>query len=531
MSTFTPPPQRASWQRLQRLAQGPLPHLRDLLAAGTDTRHARLQVQAAGLALDASHQAVTHEVLDALLALAQESGVLAQAEAQRRGDPVNTTERRAALHPALRGSDGTASDPAPWGAAITAAVQAEQDRFLAAAERLRNGHWHGHSGQRITDVVNLGIGGSDLGPRMAVEALAACGSPEVRVHFVSNVDAWALHQILRWLQPERTLFIVQSKTFTTPETLMLAASARRWLTDHGIAGAAQANHLVAVTASPDVSRQHGFLPEHTFGFWDWVGGRYSVWSAIGLPLAVAIGAQHFRAFLAGGRAMDTHFWQAPPERNMPLLLALLGVWNRNFLDCPTHLLAAYPSRLREFNRFLQQMDMESNGKSTHLDGSLAEVGTGPILWGGLGIDGQHAYFQLLHQGQHRVPVDFIGVLSEDSPLPLAQQHHDMVLLNLRAQARALALGRDSADTRAELQASGADEATAEALLPHRTFAGNVPSNTLWLPDLSPHSLGALVALYEHKVFCQAALWGINPFDQWGVELGKTMAKTLQTRPD
>jgi len=524
MSTFTPPQERTSWQRLQRLAQTPQPHLRELLGAGADARHARLQWQAAGVALDASHQAVTHEVMDALLELAEESAVLAQAAAQCRGEAVNRTERRAALHPALRASAG---DATPWGSDIAQAIQTERERFLAAAERIRQGQWRGHSGQRITDVVNLGIGGSDLGPRMAVEALASHGSTDVRVHFVSNVDAWALQQIVRWLHPERTLFIVQSKTFTTPETLMLAASARRWLSDHGVSAEAQAAHLIAVTASPDVSRQQGYLPEHTFGFWDWVGGRYSVWSAIGLPLAVAIGADHFRAFLAGGRDMDQHFWQAAPAHNLPLWMALLGVWNRNFLGCPTQLQAAYPSRLREFNRFVQQMDMESNGKSTHVDGSRAQIDTGPILWGGLGIDGQHAYFQLLHQGRHRVPVDFIGVHTENTPLPLAQQHHEMVLLNLRAQARALALGRDRTDTRAELLSGGMTPDEVEQLLPHRTFAGNVPSNTLWLPDLSPYSLGALVALYEHKVFCQAAIWGINPFDQWGVELGKTMAKNLQ----
>ena len=526
--TYTPPTQRAAWQRLQALAAQPRPHLRELVSASADARHARLQVEAAGLRLDASHQAVTSEVIDALLALAHESQIGAQAEAQRRGEPINATENRAVLHVALRG--GGMTNP-PWGDEVALAVQQELDRFLDAAERVRDGRWVGHTGQRITDVVNIGIGGSDLGPRMAVEALDAYVSSDVKVHFVSNPDAWALHSVLRGLRAEQTLFIVQSKTFTTQETLTLAASAQRWLADQGLSTAAQqAPHLIAVTASPQVAARQGYAPENTFGFWDWVGGRYSVWSAIGLPLAIAVGAQHFRDFLAGGHAMDQHFWSAPAEQNMPLLMALLGAWNRNFLDCPTHMLAAYPSRLFQFTRFLQQMDMESNGKSTHVDGSPCDIGTGPILWGGLGIDGQHAYFQLVHQGRHRVPVDFIGVETEDAPLPLATEHHRVVLLNLRAQARALALGRDAAATEAELRRSGLDDARVRELLPHRTFAGNVPSSTLWLPRITPHSLGALVALYEHKVFCQSVLWGIHAYDQWGVELGKTMAKAMEANP-
>ncbi|NIC41307.1 glucose-6-phosphate isomerase [Aquabacterium sp. A08] len=525
MTVFTPPPQRAAWQRLQALAQAGVPHLRELLAPGQAARHAALQWQAAGLRLDASRQAVTPEVLDALLALADESGVLALAEAQRRGEAINATEGRAALHVALRG--GGWADP-PWGGAVAQAVQAELDRFLDAAERLRDGRWRGHRGARITDVVNIGIGGSDLGPRMAVQALDAHVDPAVRVHFVSNPDAWSLHSELRRLRPDHTVFVVQSKTFTTQETMTLAASARRWLADGGLATAEQQTpHLIAVTAAPAVSAAQGYAPAHTFGFWDWVGGRYSVWSAIGLPLAVAIGAANFREFLAGAHAMDRHFWEAPPARNLPLVLALLGVWNRNFLGCPTHLVAAYAGRLFHFARYLQQLDMESNGKSTHVDGQPVQVATGPIVWGGLGIEGQHAYFQLLHQGQHRVPVDFIGVDTEDTPLPLAHEHHRVVLLNLRAQADALALGRPEADTLALLERSGLDPAQVQALLPHRTFRGNVPSNTLWLPALTPHSLGALTALYEHKVFCQAALWGIHPYDQWGVELGKTLAQALE----
>ena len=522
---FTPPQERKAWIKLQALTRSELPHLRDLLADPFSARSSSLQLEAAGLKLDASRQQVTPEVLQTLLELAAESGVLEQAEAQRRGEAINATENRAVLHMALRGADMV--DP-PWGRAISDAVRAELERFLDAAERIRDGRWRGHRGQRIANVINIGIGGSDLGPRMAVQALDAYADNGVRVHFVSNPDAWALHSLLRWCKPDSTLFIVQSKTFTTQETLTLAASAQRWLADHGLSTPEQqAQHLIAVTASPEVSAAQGYASENTFGFWDWVGGRYSVWSAIGLPLAIAIGAEQFRSFLAGGHAMDRHFWQAPPEQNMPLLLALLGIWNRNFLGCPTHLIAAYASRLFHFARFLQQLDMESNGKSTHVDGSPVEVGTGPIVWGGLGIEGQHAYFQLLHQGQHRVPVDFIGVETEDTPLPLAAEHHRVALLNLQAQAQALALGRDEAATAAELRASGLPEERIAELLPHRTFRGNVPNSTLWLEALTPHSLGAMVALYEHKVFCQAAIWGIHAYDQWGVELGKTMAKRME----
>lgn len=530
LPTFTPPTSRPAWQRLQALKNRGLPHLRDLThptAPHAATRNARLQLQAAGVQLDARHQAVTPEVLDALLGLAQQSHVPAWIEAQRVGQPINQTENRPVLHAALRGAD--MHNP-PWGADISRQVNHELQRFLNAAERIRNRQWRGCTGLPITDVVNIGIGGSDLGPRMAVEALEAYSSSDVRVHFVSNPDAWALHRVLQSLQAERTVFIVQSKTFTTQETLTLAASAKRWLADHGVVTQAQQSpHLIAVTASQTGAAAQGYHPDHTFYFWDWVGGRYSVWAAIGLPLAIAIGAEGFQAFLRGGHAMDQHFWHTQAESNMPVLMALLGIWNRNFLQCPTHMLAAYPSRLFQFTRFLQQMDMESNGKSTHIDGSTCSIETGPILWGGLGIDGQHAYFQLLHQGRHRVPIDFIGCETDDTPLPLVAEHHRVVVLNLRAQAKALAIGRDATHTHAELVSSIPDPIQRQTLLPHRTFEGNVPNSTLWIDTLTPERLGALVALYEHKVFCQSVIWGIFAFDQWGVELGKSMAKAMEAQ--
>ena len=430
---------------------------------------------------------------------------------------------------ALRGS-GTSSPP--WGAAISADVQRELTRFTDFAELVRAGGVRGFTGETITDVVNLGIGGSDLGPRMASEALSQLSTPlqapPVRVHHVSNVDPWSLATTLAPLQASRTLFIVQSKTFTTQETLTLASSAKRWLQDAGCSAAQLPQQLVAVTAKPALAQAAGYLPAHCFVFWDWVGGRYSVWSAIGLPLAIAIGRDAFLQMLAGGQAMDQHFLHSPADRNLPLLMALWGIWNRNFLGASTHHVAPYAAALGRLVPFLQQMDMESNGKRVHLDGSVASIGTAPVLWGGLGIDGQHAYFQLLHQGQHLVPMDFIGVRQGHAGLPLAAEHQRVVLLNLQAQTQALALGRSVADTVRMLRTSGLSEEEAQALAPHRSFAGNVPSTVLWLDQLTPHSLGALIALYEHKVFCQAAIWGIQAFDQWGVELGKTMAKAMES---
>ena len=375
--------------------------------------------------------------------------------------------------------------------------------------------------------MNIGIGGSDLGPRMAADALAHLTLTGPRVHYVSNPDAWALYSVLHRLDAARTLIVVSSKTFTTQETLTNAASCQRWLVDGGVPADRVSRHLVAITASPSKSAELGYPADQTFLFWDWVGGRYSIWSALGLPLAIGIGGAAFREFLGGASAMDHHFRTAALAQNLPVLLALFGIWNRNFLHCPTHLIAPYASRLVRFTPFVQQMDMESNGKSTHIDGTPATIDTGPIVWGGLGIDGQHAYFQLLHQGKHTVPVDFIGVQTEDTPLPMAATHHAVVNLNLRAQAQAMAEGRSAAATREMLLKDGMDGTQAEAMAQHRSFAGNIPSNILWLDRLDPARLGALIALYEHKVFTQAAIWRINAFDQWGVELGKTMAKAME----
>jgi glucose-6-phosphate isomerase len=512
-----------AWAQLQSLASAPQPHLRDVLPADAG-RAERMTLRAAGITLDASRQRTSPAIQHALLALVEQSDLAKQRDAMFRGEHINHTEDRPVLHVALRG------DPlhtGPWGAPVQNEVQRELARICDFAEALRAGAVRGHSGEVITDVVNIGIGGSDLGPRMAADALAHLAHPGVRVHYVSNPDAWALWSVLRGLDAQRTLLIVSSKTFTTQETLTNAASALRWLTDHGCPADALAKHLVAITASPAQAAKLGYPAERTFLFWEWVGGRYSVWSALGLPLAIAIGAENFRAFLAGAREMDEHFCTALPALNLPVQMALNGVWNRNFLGMPTHLIVPYASRLVRFTPFVQQMDMESSGKRTHMDGTPATVDTGPIVWGGLGIDGQHAYFQLIHQGRHTVPVDFIGVQNEDTPLPLAATHHAVVNLNLRAQAEAMARGRSLQDTQTLLQKDGLSAADAKAMAPHRSFEGNIPSHILWLDRLDPMRLGALIALYEHKVFTQAAIWRINAYDQWGVELGKTMAKAME----
>ena len=528
------PTQLPAWQHLSALAASPQPHLRERL---NQPGRSALQASAAGtgIRLDFTRQAFDSAIWAALMQLAREAEVEGQRSAMFAGEAINTTEQRAVLHVALRGAPGASGDAAPWGADIQRLVQTELDRVCDFVDRVRAGEVRGSTGLAITDVVNIGIGGSDLGPRMAAEALAPWCSgghhaqgPGPRVHFVSNPDAWALHSTLSALNPQTTLVIVASKTFTTQETMTNAASARRWLEDGGVAGAAQSAHLVAITAAPQKSAVAGYPAEHTFTFWDWVGGRYSVWSALGMPLALAIGSRAFREFLAGGQAMDEHFRSAPLEQNLPAILALSGVWNRNFLNCPTQLLSCYPSRLARFAPFVQQLDMESNGKRIRKDGQPVEASTGPIVWGGLGIDGQHAYFQLLHQGTHRVPVEFVGVESEDTPLPLAAEHHRVVNLNLRAQSQALAEGRGAADTLQALMLEGQSAERAELFVSQRSFPGDVPNSVLWLDQLTPHRLGALIALYEHKVFVQATIWGINPYDQWGVELGKTMAKQMET---
>jgi len=495
--------------------------LSDLFAADAQ-RFERLSLRADGLFLDYSKNRLDDTTLRLLFALARERGVETRRDAMFDGEHINSTEHRAVLHTALRAPAGTPL----WvnGRDVNRDVHAVLERMRVFTEQVRSGEWLGHTGKPITDIVNIGIGGSDLGPKMACAALRAYSHPRLNLHFVSNVDGHALEAVLSRLDPETTLFIVTSKTFTTMETLMNAQSARAWFLCKG-ALADLPRHFVAVSTNLAAVEHFGIDSANMFPFWDWVGGRYSVWSAIGLPVALALGFEQFSAFLGGAHQMDQHFRSAPMERNMPVLLALLGVWNRNFLGCSSLSIAPYQQDLAMFPAFLQQLEMESNGKHVGADGATLEVASCPIVWGDAGTNGQHAYFQLLHQGTDITPVDFIAALEPQHAMP---EHHAALLANCFAQSEAFMRGKSAAEARAEMQAQGMAAAEIEMLVPHRAFSGNRPSNTILMDALTPATLGALIALYEHKVFVQGVLWGINSFDQWGVELGKVLAKNIQS---
>ena len=510
--------QSPAWRALQaRRAAHPLPVLRTLFR-NDPGRAARMQASACGLTLDYSKNLLGDEELSLLLQLADAAGLAAHLQAMFAGEPINSTEARAVLHIALRCPAGTHW---PVGEVdVAAEVHAVRVRMHTFCERVRGGAWRGHRGGRITDVVNIGIGGSDLGPAMVCEALADFADSGLRMHFVSNVDGVQISDVMRRCPPETTLFVVASKTFTTQETLANARAARAWLVGALGDEAAVAAHFVAVSTNAAAVEAFGIDTANMFGFWDWVGGRFSLWSAIGLPIMLALGPDRFDELLAGAHAMDEHFRSAPAAANLPVLMALVGIWNVNFLDTSSQLIAPYHQRLHRLPAYLQQLDMESNGKSVHHDGSPVGVRTAPVLWGEQGINGQHAYFQLVHQGTQTVPVDFIGVLDagrEDEGL------HRVAFANLVAQAEALMRGRSAAEAEAEMRAAGLPEARIRALLPHRVFPGNRPSNTLLLERLDPCTLGALIAAYEHRTFVQGVIWDINSFDQWGVELGKQLA--------
>ncbi len=484
-------------------------HLRDLFATDP-ARGETFAATAADLYLDYSKNLVTAETMTLLMALARRAAVQQRIEAMFTGEAINVTERRAALHVALRAPAGTVM--IVDGEDVVPDVHRVLERMADFALRVRSGEWRGYTGRPIRNVVNIGIGGSDLGPAMAAEALAAYADPALSIRFVSNVDGADLTDALAGLDPAETLFVVCSKTFTTLETLTNAHSARRWLLAALEEEAAVAHHFVAASSNPAEVSGFGIDPANMFEFWDWVGGRYSLDSAIGLTVMIAIGPERFRELLDGFHQMDRHFRTAPLPANMPVVLAMLGIWHGNFLGAETHAVLPYSARLRRFPAYLQQLDMESNGKSVTLDGRPVATSTGPVVWGQPGTNGQHAFFQLLHQGTRLVPCDFIGFLHPDHPLG---EHHPQLVANLFAQSEALAFGR----TRAEVE----EEETDPELVPHRVFPGNRPSNTILAPRLTPRLLGELVALYEHKVFVQGIVWGINSFDQWGVELGKVLA--------
>ena len=488
-------------------------HLRELFAADPQ-RGERMRAEGAGIYLDYSKQRVTGETMALLLQLADESGVRERIDAMLSGEQINVSERRAVLHTALRAPRD--AEILVDGENVVPHVHAVLDRMADFSDRVRTGAWTGHTGERIRNVVNIGIGGSDLGPAMAYTALRHYADRSLTVRFVSNVDGTDFAEATRDLDPARTLFVVSSKTFGTLETLTNAHTAREWLVS-GLGGdeAAVAKHFVAVSTNAERVAEFGIDPVNMFEFWDWVGGRYSFPSAIGLSLMIAIGPDRFRDMLGGFHAMDEHFRTAPFERNLPVLMALVGIWNDDFLGCETLAVLPYDQYLERFPAYLQQLDMESNGKHVDLEGEPVRWQTGPIVWGQPGTNGQHAFYQLLHQGTKIVPCDFIGFCESLNPLG---RHHDLLMANLFAQSEALAFGRSAEEVAAE------GGAAFQVL--HRVTEGNRPSSTLLARRLTPATLGALVALYEHKVFVQGTIWRIDSFDQWGVELGKALAQRI-----
>jgi glucose-6-phosphate isomerase len=488
-------------------------HLRQLFAEDRG-RGERMTVEAAGLFLDYSKNRITQETLGLLLQLAEETGLRAKIDAMFRGEKINVTEKRAVLHVALRAP--RSASIIVDGANVVPEVHAVLDRMIAFADRIRGGAWKGHTGKRIRNIINIGIGGSDLGPVMAYEALKHYSDRPLTFRFVSNIDGTDFVEATRDLDPAETLFIVASKTFTTLETMTNATSARDWsLAGLGGDARAVAKHFVAVSTNASKVAEFGIDTTNMFGFWDWVGGRYSMDSAIGLSTMVAIGPDQFRAMLGGFHQMDEHFRTAPFAQNLPALMGLLAVWNNDFLGAATVAVLPYEQYLKRFPAYLQQLTMESNGKHVTLDGKAVTYETGPVYWGEPGTNGQHSFYQLIHQGTRLIPCDFIAFIEALNPLG---RHHAMLLANVFAQSEALAFGKTPEQVKAE--------GTPDWLVPHRVFAGNRPTNTILVQRLTPETLGKLVALYEHSVFTQGAIWNIDSFDQWGVELGKVLAQRI-----
>jgi glucose-6-phosphate isomerase len=494
-------------------------HMRTLFAEDAG-RFSHFSARAGGLLLDYSKNRITAETVRLLIDLAREAKLQDWREAMFCGRAINNTEGRAVLHTALRAAADQVIEVD--GENVVPAVHQVLGQMRTFSQQVRSGAWTGHTGQRVRDVVNIGIGGSDLGPVMASEALKPYHQPGLEVHFVSNVDGTHIAETLRGLDPETTLFIVASKTFTTQETIANATTARGWLVER-LGEAAIPKHFVALSTNARAVSAFGIDTANMFEFWDWVGGRYSLWSAIGLPVAIAVGFENFAELLAGARDMDRHFREAPLERNLPALLALIGVWNANFLGAATFAVLPYDQHLHRLPAYLQQADMESNGKSVTRDGVRVDYDTGPVLFGEPGTNGQHSFYQLVHQSTRMVPCDFIAPANSHNPVG---DHHRLLLSNFFAQTEALMKGKTEAEARAELEAAGLSGDRLEALVPHKVFAGNRPTNSILVERIDPRTLGQLLALYEHKIFCQGVIWQINSFDQWGVELGKQLAKQI-----
>jgi glucose-6-phosphate isomerase len=511
------PAWRALEQHWQEMSQV---HLRNLFEQDP-RRPLQMTLTAAGLHVDYSKNLVTQQTLGLLFKLAETLDLEGWIRRMFAGDHINNTEGRAVLHVALRNRSNRpifvdGHDVMPQVNAVLAQVE-------TFTRQVRGGEWRGYTGQRITDVVNIGIGGSNLGPLMVCEALKPYQSPELRVHFVSNVDGTHLAETIRHLNPATTLFVVASKTFTTQETMTNAHSARDWLIAALGDMAAVSDHFVAVSTSAERVAAFGIDTNHMFGFWDWVGGRYSLWSAIGLPIALAIGYENFCELLAGAHDMDEHFRGAELSENLPAILALIGVWYANFAGARTHAVLPYDQYLGKLPAYLQQGDMESNGKRVTRDGVAVEYTTGPVVWGEPGTDGQHAFYQLIHQGTQMIPSDFIAPIHSQNPVG---DHHAKLMANFFAQTEALMRGRTREEALAEMEAEGMSPERAAELAPHRTFPGNRPTNSILMERLTPRTLGALVAMYEHRIFVQGVVWGVNSYDQWGVELGKQLASVI-----
>jgi glucose-6-phosphate isomerase len=515
MSTTTTIPLRTrpAWRALEtHYEELDKVHLRDLFA-GDPGRGERLTAEGAGLYLDYSKNRITDETIALLLQLAEESGLSERTEAMFRGDRINVSENRSVLHVALRmpKSESLVVD----GVDVVAEVHGVLDRMSALADRIRSGEWTGHTGKPIRNVINIGIGGSDLGPVMAYEALRHYSRRDLVFRFVSNVDSTDFAEATRDLAPDETLFVISSKTFTTLETMTNARTAREWALAALGDESAIAKHFVAVSTNAEEVSKFGIDTDNMFGFWDWVGGRYSMDSAIGLSTMIAVGPGAFRELLAGFHELDVHFRTTPLQRNLPVLMGLLAVWYGDFFDAQTVGVMPYSQYLKRFPAYLQQLTMESNGKHVTLDGRAVDSQTGAVYWGEPGTNGQHSFYQLIHQGTKLIPVDLIGFGRTLNPI---RDHHDLLMSNVFSQAEALAFGKTEAEVRAE--------GTPDAIVPHRVFEGNRPSNVILAEKLTPHTLGALIALYEHSVFTQGTIWGIDSFDQWGVELGKVLAKRI-----
>ncbi len=491
------------------------------LFAQDPKRAEHMRLQAADLFVDYSKNLVTAETLKLLLDLATTVDLQGWIGRMFAGDRINNTEQRAVLHVALRNRSGRPIEVE--GADVMPDIDAVLERMAGFVAKVRAGDWKGFTGKPISHVVNIGIGGSNLGPLMVCEALRPYQSEALRVHFVSNIDGAHLAETVRGLDPATTLFVVASKTFTTMETMTNAKSARAWLLAALGDPAAVANHFVAVSTNEAKVVEFGIDPANMFGFWDWVGGRYSLWSAIGLPIALAVGMDRFVELLEGAHAMDEHFRSADLGENLPVVLGLIGVWYANFAGARTHAVLPYDQSLKYFPAYLQQGDMESNGKGVTRDGVAVEYTTGPVVWGEPGTDGQHAFFQLIHQGTQMIPADFIAPINSHHPLG---DHHAKLMANFFAQTEALMRGRTEDEAKAEMKAAGMSAERIEELAPHRTFPGNRPTNTILVEKLTPQTLGALIAMYEHRIFVQGVIWGVNSYDQWGVELGKQLAGVI-----